>query len=204
MTTAGGASTGPPGGRAPIGRPGLRWAGDGALAPPRAPATKGAPAGEFAGGRVAPSGAAIASFPRRCGGFVIDFLLISAIYAVVLAIVFGDAEPADIGRIDATWLPFVTTGTVVRVLYNWYWNRRGWSPGKRAWGLSLEGADGGRPPLVRALARALVAEISLFLWLGYLWAAWDRQGQTWHDRLAATWVVRVEPATNDGAKPGAR
>lgn len=203
MTSAGGESTRPPGARAPIGRPGLRWAGDGALRPvpaprPRATAGLRPPAGE----RLAPSGSAIASFPRRAAGFVIDFLLISTIYAIALALAFPNAEPADFGRVDATWLPFVSTGLVVRVAYNWFWNRRGWSPGKRAWGIRLEGAEGARPTLMRALARALVAEVSLFLWIGYVWASWDRQGQTWHDKAAASWVVRDQPAAQaDGGAP---
>ena len=89
---------------------------------------------------------------------------------------------------------------LVRLAYNGYWNRRGWSPGKRAWGLRLEGVDGQRPTLMRALVRALFAEVSLFLWLGYVWAGWDRQGQTWHDRVAGTWVVRAEPAP-EGDRP---
>lgn len=206
MTAAGGESTRPPGAREPVGQPGLRWSGDGALrpqAPPRPRTTEGLrlPGRE----RIAPSGGAIASFPRRSAGFVIDFLLISTIYAIALALVFPDAEAADFGRVDATWLPFVSTGLVVRVAYNWFWNRRGWSPGKRAWGLHLEGADGARPTLVRALVRALVAEVSLFLWIGYVWASWDRRGQTWHDKAAASWVVRDQPVDQpDGVTPPKR
>ncbi|MDA0365342.1 MAG: RDD family protein [Chloroflexi bacterium] len=92
--------------------------------------------------------------------------------------------------------------TVVRVTYNWYWNRRGWSPGKRAWGLRVEGADGARPTLMRALVRALAGEVSTVFYLGYVWASWDRQGQTWHDKAAASWVVRDRPAEQaDGGAP---
>jgi uncharacterized RDD family membrane protein YckC len=31
---------------------------------------------------------------------------------------------------------------------------------------------------------------ALPLFLGFLWAAWDPKKQTWHDKLAGTYVVR--------------
>jgi uncharacterized RDD family membrane protein YckC len=32
----------------------------------------------------------------------------------------------------------------------------------------------------------------LVLFLGYFWAAWDRKRQTWHDKIAGTYVVKIE------------
>jgi uncharacterized RDD family membrane protein YckC len=42
--------------------------------------------------------------------------------------------------------------------------------------------------LVRHLASYLSA---MALFLGFLWAGWDEEGQTWHDKLAGTVVVKV-------------
>jgi uncharacterized RDD family membrane protein YckC len=48
-----------------------------------------------------------------------------------------------------------------------------------------------------ALVRALAAAFSIVvLFLGFLWIAWDRDGQGWHDRIAGTVVVRLPRGTS--------
>jgi uncharacterized RDD family membrane protein YckC len=45
----------------------------------------------------------------------------------------------------------------------------------------------------------LVSGIALFI--GYLWSLWDPEGQTWHDKIAGTYVVPVDAYPVD-AWPG--
>ena len=43
-----------------------------------------------------------------------------------------------------------------------------------------------------ALVRGLAAAFSVVvLFLGFLWMAWDKEKQTWHDKIAGTVVVRL-------------
>jgi uncharacterized RDD family membrane protein YckC len=43
-----------------------------------------------------------------------------------------------------------------------------------------------------ALVRGLGAAFSILVFfLGFLWIAWDRDKQGWHDKIAGTVVVRV-------------
>jgi len=80
------------------------------------------------------------------------------------------------------------------VLYfTWFWTHGGQTLGLRTWRLRVMAADGCSEVDWRsALLRALAAQLSwLALGLGYLWALWDRDGLTWHDRLSGTRVVRV-------------
>ena len=42
--------------------------------------------------------------------------------------------------------------------------------------------------LVRALAAAFSAVV---FFLGFLWIAWDKEKQSWHDKIAGTVVVRL-------------
>jgi uncharacterized RDD family membrane protein YckC len=43
-----------------------------------------------------------------------------------------------------------------------------------------------------ALVRSLLSIFSMMvIFLGFLWAAWDREKQTWHDKIAGTVVVKV-------------
>jgi uncharacterized RDD family membrane protein YckC len=52
---------------------------------------------------------------------------------------------------------------------------------------------GGPPGWGKAIGRQLFAMIisSYVFYLGYLWMLWDSQNQTWHDKVAGTFVVRT-------------
>ena len=47
-----------------------------------------------------------------------------------------------------------------------------------------------------ALVRSLAAAFSIFvLFLGFLWIAWDREKQGWHDKIAGTYVLKMPKGT---------
>jgi uncharacterized RDD family membrane protein YckC len=69
-----------------------------------------------------------------------------------------------------------------------YWN--GQTIGKKAVGIRVVSAGGGPVPVGMAFVRALMKIISgAALCLGYLWMLWDPNKQTWHDKVAGTYVV---------------
>ena len=70
----------------------------------------------------------------------------------------------------------------------------GATPGKIALGLQIVDAEGGgRPGLGRLALRFLGYFVSAFpLYIGFLWAAFDRRGQAWHDKIARTLVINAE------------
>lgn len=44
----------------------------------------------------------------------------------------------------------------------------------------------------RAIGRAVMSIVSaLAILLGYIWMIWDKDKQTWHDKVASSVVVRV-------------
>jgi uncharacterized RDD family membrane protein YckC len=63
--------------------------------------------------------------------------------------------------------------------------------GKRACGIRVVDLPTGAPIGVgRGLIRWLGRWLSLFVFLlGYLWMLWDREKQTWHDKMAGAVVV---------------
>lgn len=74
----------------------------------------------------------------------------------------------------------------------------GATPGKLLFGLRVVSRDepGERPSLTAALLRSAFFIISAFAaGLGCLWALFDGERRTWHDRIAATRVVRVDRRT---------
>jgi uncharacterized RDD family membrane protein YckC len=121
-----------------------------------------------------------ASFGRRLGAALID--------GILLAIVNGVLTVA-VGR-------NVATGVALAIGLAYYGYLEG-SPsgqtlGKRALGIRVYDFGGGTGgigfgrALIRYLGRILSTIPCL---LGYLWMLWDKEKQTWHDKLANTVVV---------------
>ena len=188
-----GASTERAGSSADLGGPGPSWSGSGRLSRgPTAQARSPGVPGIRARKRLQIGGAELelASFPRRAAGFVVDSLLLGAavlLFTVLLGL--SATAPTVEGQL------FVV---LFRVGYNWPWNSIGWSPGKRVVGLRIVREEGGPPGPSRGFGRSVGAVVSdLLLGLGYLWALWDRNNQTWHDKLAGTYVVLAR--TSEGS-----
>ena len=61
-------------------------------------------------------------------------------------------------------------------------------------GLKGVGCDGIPPGLGRAALREILGKFisGFILLLGYFWVGWDRRKQRWHDKLAYTFVVKVD------------
>ncbi len=76
----------------------------------------------------------------------------------------------------------------------WAW--RGTSIGGVVLKLRVVRSDDRRLTFIVALVRGLAAAFSVVvLLLGYLWIAWDKDKQGWHDKIAGTFVVRQPQAT---------
>lgn len=68
----------------------------------------------------------------------------------------------------------------------------------QTWGSKLVGIkviridNGSAPGWGKAIGRSLFSYISGWVfYLGYLWMIWDDENQTWQDKVAGTYVVRV-------------
>lgn len=113
-------------------------------------------------------------------------LVIALVLAIVLVVsVWGDSAHFLINLV----------GLAVPIGYNWYfWTRRnGQTPGKFAVGIRVVKADGSPIGDVDAVIRAIGYQVSsLVCGLGYFWAIFDKNNQTWHDKLARTYVVRKQ------------
>jgi uncharacterized RDD family membrane protein YckC len=74
-----------------------------------------------------------------------------------------------------------------------FWRFRGATPGKMAIGAKIVTADGlAQPSTGRLIGRFLAYFVSIFSgFLGFLWIAFDRRKQGWHDKIAGTVVVRA-------------
>jgi uncharacterized RDD family membrane protein YckC len=127
---------------------------------------------------------------RRLAAIVYDsFLIFGVVFAATaLLLPFTGGEAISAGTLwyDAYLL------TVCFLFFGWCWTHGGQTLGMRAWKIKVQQADGSAVSWTQALLRFVFAMISwLALGLGFLWALWDGEKRTWHDRWSGTLLVRL-------------
>lgn len=77
--------------------------------------------------------------------------------------------------------------------------RFGATPGKIFYGLKIITAKNKYPSIGKTLLREIVGKsLSFIFFLGYIWAAFDKEKQSFHDKIAETHVIVTKPI--DGFK----
>ncbi len=139
--------------------------------------------GAAAGGAAPPAGTVdLRSFPyarflERAAAFALDVILV-----VFVVRVRGIRGPDDEGRFFLLLLAY----------HIGFWTWKGTTVGGIICQLRLVRTDGGRLQFVDALVRGLTSILSLVaLGLGALWILKDPERQSWHDKIAGTYVVKV-------------
>lgn len=135
------------------------------------------------GGRsTGPSGPR-ADFWYRLGGFLIDAVILFLVGQLV-GIVFSRNIVA-----------VILVGLALGIAYSVYFigSGSGQTPGMRVLNIrAIDASTSGRVDYGKAFVRYLVAIVAQIpLYLGYLWMLWDPERQTWHDKVAGTFVVPV-------------
>jgi len=106
-------------------------------------------------------------------------------------------------RLLADLLDFILLGLLVPLLGKGFlpvavlyfvglWTWRGTTIGSLLLRLKIVRTDGSALTFAVALVRSLSSFFSLLVFgLGFLWAGWDREKQSWHDKIAGTVVVQM-------------
>lgn len=89
-------------------------------------------------------------------------------------------------------MPFVAVGLGGWALYQiGMWSWKGTTLGGMIVGIKGVRLDGRPMDVTVALVRHLASYLSaLPMFLGFFWAGWDQDGQSWHDKIAGTIVVK--------------
>ncbi|MEZ5561933.1 MAG: RDD family protein [Gammaproteobacteria bacterium] len=141
------------------------------------------------------SQARIAGVWRRLAAGFYDLLLLAAVWMLVtlIVIVLRGGEAISPGALPFQVLLFV----VGAAFYISSWLRGGQTLGMRAWRIRLEKDSGAAVDLRTGLLRLATGLLTIASGgVGLLWLWVDRDGLTWHDRLAGTRVI-VLPASAD-------
>jgi uncharacterized RDD family membrane protein YckC len=133
---------------------------------------------------------AYAGFWPRAIALLIDLLLVwwwSRFFRDGYRGVFSD--PIVLGRFRVSAILIAATVWAYFILTT---KLAGGTLGKRAMRLRVVTTDFGRPDWLTVLFREVVGRIIVAgtLFIGYLWAAFDRRKQGWHDKIADTLVVK--------------
>ncbi|MFC1875432.1 RDD family protein [Chloroflexota bacterium] len=84
---------------------------------------------------------------------------------------------------------------IILLLYYWlFTGLKGQTPGKMLFGIKVVDARGNKPGLVIAAMREIPGKIisTVVFFIGFLWIAVDTQKQGLHDKLATTYVIKVQ------------
>jgi uncharacterized RDD family membrane protein YckC len=119
-------------------------------------------------------------------------LLLAAIPALAVAVLVASASNSD----SDPWIAALIVGVPAYLAYQWISTAIGGGPGKRLMGLRIvRSADGAYPGYGTAFARLLaitvLSLVNIVEFISYLWMIWDGEKQTWHDKIAGTYVVHV-------------
>ena len=131
------------------------------------------------------------SLLRRLAAVLYDGMLLIALWmgagALWIGLQGGSAAPAGDGPFRLYLL------LVAYAFFVGFWVRGGRTLGMQAWRMRLVDANGERVTLRAASHRFVTAILSwLPAGLGFLWALFDREALTWHDRLSKTYLY-LEP-----------
>ena len=142
---------------------------------------------------------------RRSVAFLIDLAVLEVLRGVVFNPLFKGKEISKDQIIEAAlagqleelsqmlvWLlvvlhlVFLLWG-IYFILFTWKLSQ---TPGKKILGIVVVREDGQPMSLKVSFVRFIGLNISLSaLGLGFIWAAFDEKGQTWHDKMAKTQAV---------------
>ena len=129
----------------------------------------------------------------RAGATLIDGVLLGIITLPVLISIYGwDYLDFEKGGLVAGSGDFVLSWVFPAIVTVVFWITKQATPGKMAFATRVVDASSGRTPSPSQFVGRYFAYVisTLPLGLGFVWVAFDRRKQSWHDKLAWTVVVR--------------
>lgn len=176
------------------------------------------PSGYNAGGAVPPPPQAqapnreLANFGQRFLSWFIDMITVWAPFIALVAIMANTlpnkgkqlcqdrddptniyvCEPLTDGSLAIFFSVMALYFVLALVYFAYSDGKSGQTLGKRAAGIRVvDDRSNGPIGIGRGVGRFFARYISsLVLFLGYLWAIWDKDNQTWHDKMVSSVVVR--------------
>jgi uncharacterized RDD family membrane protein YckC len=131
-----------------------------------------------------------AGFWHRLAATILDSIWL---YGIIYTILWFLFDP-ELFSSEASYTPtqFVFEYVLPLIVVMAFWVIKSATPGKMLFNMKIVDADTHNPVSVsRLLLRYLAYFVSMLpLCLGFLWVAWDKKKQGWHDKIAKTVIIR--------------
>ena len=105
------------------------------------------------------------------------------VIGLVIVIIIGSAVPL-------LWIIFLSV-----IIYAVYKHLKCQTLGRRLLGITVVNEAGEPVSFWRGAFRETVGKAvsSVFFYLGFIWIAFDKDKQGWHDKMASTFVIQRQP-----------
>jgi uncharacterized RDD family membrane protein YckC len=145
----------------------------------------------------------VASIEERRAAAVVDAACLAFAYGGFLALFGSLGGHFTFSKLSAA-VCFFTFAFVYVQYFGLFTIFGGTTPGMMVRGLQVASISGENPTAKQYLQRALGYMLSAgTLFLGFLWAIWDEDGLTWHDRLSRTYLTLPETLAESDATDAA-
>ena len=133
----------------------------------------------------------VAPLTERSRAALLDVGFLLAAYAAFLTLFGSLGGQFSFGKADAA-VYLITFVLFYAQYFTLFTALGGATPGMHLRGLEVVGFDGGAPTMRQLLLRSFGYLVSAgTLCLGFLWAVWDEDHLTWHDRMSQTYLTPV-------------
>jgi uncharacterized RDD family membrane protein YckC len=139
----------------------------------------------------------VIGFGRRLGAMLIDSLIIAFMTFTItfmIGFVFLFFDMFVDTRENVLQAAIALAGITFSFFY-WIgsWSANGQSIGQSTLGMTVVGKDGQKLSKGKAFLRYIGFVISaLFFGLGFIWVAFDKKRQGWHDKIAGSYVIDMD------------
>jgi uncharacterized RDD family membrane protein YckC len=128
-------------------------------------------------------------FWKRVFASIIDTLILVVVIGLIAVAVYG-VQYVRLSSEGKT-LMFDLLGLLPALAVIVFWRYRGATPGKMLISAKIADADTlGTPSTGKLIGRYFAYIVSCIFMLGFIWVAFDKRKQGWHDKLAGTVVIQ--------------
>ena len=132
-------------------------------------------------------------FWMRVIASIIDTLILVVFIGLIAVAVYGMQYLRLSSEGKTVMFDLLVQGLLPALAVIVFWRYRGATPGKMLISAKIVDAGTlGTPSTGQLIGRYFAYIVSCIFMLGFIWIAFDRRKQGWHDKLAGTVVINVE------------
>jgi uncharacterized RDD family membrane protein YckC len=134
-----------------------------------------------------------AGFWKRLLAFLIDTLILVVVFVAIAIAIYGREYVRLASQGQTLLFDILVQFVLPAVAAILFWRYRGATPGKMLVSARIVDAETlGAPSTGKLIGRYFAYIVSSIFMLGFIWIAFDKRKQGWHDKLAGTVVILEE------------